>query len=429
MKTKLSKMFIVWAAMGVAILLLAVFLVWKISKQENVTLKIDEIQDVKGLGYSGQRKIVLGGNNDIFVTYRKKYQGKSEIFVAKVFREKKDWEVSGTKAPIALVSGADQRVPSIASDEKNKLHVVWYGADSDARKQMNNRQIKYSQSVDGGLTWTNWRNIALVAGYDGEDYWQEHPYVLTGNQGELFVVWEGKDENNKKQQIKFSKSLDGGQTWTVWKNVRETPDNTQSRPTMVMEKNGRLHLLGYSSFGNSNDKQQIVHAWSDDKGESWSQWKIISDHNSDSRHLSAVIDSDGRINVVWRAMDSNRRSQIVHLFFKDNNWSQAQTVASSNAYQFFPSVGINKNGGIFVTWMESDKASNLPGEDPEDGKVYLSKFVAGKYSKAALISQSLINLYPNLPEKGTKKMLPLLYESQNDSSDTFSLMLNIVSGG
>jgi hypothetical protein len=187
--------------------------------------------------------------------------------------------------------------------------------------------------------------------------------------------------------------------------------------------------LGYSSFGNSNDKQQIVHSWSDDKGESWSQWKVISDHNSDSRHLSVVIDSDGRLNVVWREMNSNRRSQIVHRFFKDNNWSQAQIVADSNSYQFFPSMGINKNGDIFITWMESDKASNLPGEDPEDGKIYLSKFVAGEYSKAAPISQSLINLYPNLPEKGTKKTLPLLYESQGDSSDTFSLMLNIASGG
>lgn len=431
MKMKSNEIIVVMVMVVLGVILsLAGFFFLKMSKQETVALRIDEIQDMKGLGYSGQRKVVANGVGEIFVTYRKKYQGKSEIFVAKIFREKKKWQVSGVSSPISVVgTGADQRVPSIAIDARDNLHVVWYGADDDSEKQLNNRQVKYSHSADGGRSWTNWKNIALVDGYDGEDYWQEHPYVLTGAQRELFVAWEGKDENNKNQQIKFSKSFDAGETWSQWENVRETPGNTQSRPTMVLEKNGRIHLLAYSSFGNGGDKQQIVHAWSDNKGDSWSQWELISSHDFDSRHVSAVIDSQEKVHVLWRSMDAKGQAQIMHRFLQGDNWSQTQGVAESKANQFFPSVGVDARGKIFVTWMESEKSSKLPTEDPTDGRVYLSKFSKGGFSKALDIStQPEINLYPNLPEKITTAIPSLLYEAQNSSTDNFLLMLNVLGG-
>ncbi|EKE19991.1 MAG: hypothetical protein ACD_8C00068G0009 [uncultured bacterium] len=416
--------------LGVAMLLLG-FFVWNFFKQETVALKVDEIEDIKGLGYSGQRKVVLNNKGDIFIAYRKKYQGKSEIFVAKVFREKKDWKISGTAKPISTVGkGADQRVPSIAVDEKNNLHVVWYGAESESKEETNNRQIKYSQSIDDGKSWSEWKNIALVGGYEGEDYWQEHPYILTKSENELFVAWEGKDENNKKQQIKFSKSFDGGKSWSQWRNVRETLENTQSRPTMVREKpgrsgNGKLHLLAYSSFGNDDNKQQLVHAWSDDNGNSWSQWEMISDSSLDSRHLSAVIDRDEKIHVVWRSLNSKGKSQIMHRFLKEGQLSEAKIVADSEKYQFFPNVSADARGNVFVTWMESETSSKLPNEDPTDGKIFLSKYDGEKFSKPVQISQSETNLYPNLPERVKNGIPPLLYESQSTSSDSFVLMLNV----
>ena len=73
---------------GLAVLLFfaaAIFIYIRQSQKakESAELKMDTIEDVKGLGYSGQRKIAMDSQGNFFVAYRKKYQSKSEIFLAK----------------------------------------------------------------------------------------------------------------------------------------------------------------------------------------------------------------------------------------------------------------------------------------------------------------------------------------------------------
>lgn len=387
-------------------------------------LKIDEIEDKKGLGYSGQRKVAVFDSNNVFVTYRKKFKGESQIFVAKITKENRQDLISGTDKPIAVVDGgADQRVPSILIDSKKVVHVVWYGSDSD--KEINNRQIKYSFSKDAGKTWSDWRNISVVEGYNEEEYWQEHPYIFEYSKNILFIAWEGKDKLNSKQQIKISKSLDGGATWSTWKNVRETPDYTQSRPTIVRDKQNRMHLFAYSSNKNDGDKQQIVHAWSDDAGGSWSEWDVVSDPDYDSRHVSATVDPSGKIALVWRAQNSLQHSQIMYRSSFNGHWSEIQPVYLSQNFQFFPSIGADNDGSMYAVWMESEDESKLPTEDPSSGVIYSAQIVSDKIKKPELVSEGSDNLYPNMPELFGKGRPFILYESKTFSSDKFSLRLII----
>ncbi|KKQ51722.1 MAG: hypothetical protein US70_C0014G0025 [Parcubacteria group bacterium GW2011_GWD2_38_11] len=419
------------ALLGFALLLVALamgFVWWKKINKEGVQveIKIDEIEDERGLGYSGQRKIVVDKNGDVFVAYRKKYEGKSEIFVAKVFSDKNEWKISGTENPISAVDrDSDQRVPSIAVDNKNNIHVVWYG--SDTISQTNNRQIKYSKSQDGGTSWTVWKNISFVDGYDKkDDYWQEHPYLLVGANGELFAVWEGKDKENKHQQIKFSKSIDDGETWNSWKNIKATPENTQSRPTLVQSKAGRLLLFAYSSIGSENGNQQVVFSWSDNGGDDWSDWEIISDPSYDSRHVSATMDNKDNLHLVWRSQKSSEPSAILYRSLRGGSWSEIKEVAFSNRYQFFPSIGGTENGKINITWMESEKKSNLPTENPEGGKIYRTVLNSNEFFKPIEISKGNNNLYPHIPETFKTSVVPAVYESGEPSSKNFGLILQLV---
>lgn len=401
-----------------AIVLTAVLLYIRQSRQAGRAseVRVDQTEDVKGLGYTGQRKIAAGQGGDFFIAYRKKYQGTSEIFVAKAAYTNSQWSVSGTVRPISAVgSKVDQRVPSIAIDSKNNIQIVWYGSDS--KEQPNDRQIKYSRSTDGGSSWSAWKNISVVDGYTNkDDYWQEHPYILASVNGDLFVVWEGKDGNNGNQQIKFSRSADGGNTWSQWKNVQATPSNTQSRPTLVQDKTGRLHLFAYSSFGNTHGEQQVVYSWSDSRGEFWSQWKVISDPSVDSRHATAALGADGIIHLAWRAQDQTGLSGILYRALKGGIWSDIQRVSDSRNYQFFPSIGVSADGKVSVAWMESQNASGLPSEDPIAGKVYASTLNSGEFSQPGLQSPIAAGLYPNIPEISANNGLPVIFESKNSSS-------------
>ena len=370
---------------------------------------IDKSEDIASLGYSGQRKIVKDRIGNFYIAYRKKYNGYYEIFVAKLVKGNNEkWLVFGTDKPIAFIK-SDQRVPSIAIDSNDIVHVVWYGSDSE--DSPGNRQIKYSKSNDGGNTWDHWKNISPVLGYSGENYWQEHPDIFVGPKNEVYIVWEGKDAKNDHQQVKFSKSTDNGQSWQAWINISVSPNNSQSRPTIIQDSTGKLHVFMYSSFGGRI--HQIWYSYSEDQGNSWSAWKNVSNSSFDSRHISASIDGKDNLHVVWRAKyDNESPVQIYYSVLDNSGWSKPVIVARSKYNQFFPNVTVDKNGIPYVIWMETEKDYGFPKEWPERGKIYISYFLSrkGEFSKAKQVNLYDEGLYPGfLLQMDSFEKLPFVY--------------------
>jgi hypothetical protein len=416
-----------------AFLLAGFFLLKKTQRMERVNIfsqemTIDTVSDSRALGYAGQRKIVKDGLGNIFIGYRKDYKKNAEIFVAEVSSNSNVLHLSGTEKPIAVVGqNNDQRVPSLAVDAKNTVHAVWYGSDTPNAK--NNRQVKYTRRTSASGKWEGWRNIAYVSGYDDDEYWQEHPMLLAGKKGTLYVVWEGKDEQNKKQQIKFAKSDNAGTIWSKWKNIEPTKNNTQSRPTMIEDGSGNLFLFMYSSQGTENDLQQIQYASSSDKGETWTPWQLISDPAFDARHISATVDDTGKIHVAWRAKTSqDGPAQIIYRTFSANRWSDNLTVFPSGNFQFFPSIGVTNSGIVYVTWMENTDASEFPRENPAGGTGLVAFIKNGKFQTPQALSAQNGVLYPNVSEKtDDENIIPFLY-AQTKSDNQFELRLKFLDG-
>lgn len=357
-------------------------------------LNVDSTEDARALGYTGQKKVVKNSKGDIFVGYRKKFNGFYEAVVAKVAKGRDgSWNVSNTDKPISQVGNqSNQRVPSIAIDNKDVIHVVWYGADSE--KDENNRQVKYSNSKDFGETWSPWINLSVVDGFDGENLWQEHPDILTTKDGKLYVVWEGKDSENKNQQIKLSVSSDGGNSWSKWVNINPTTNASHSRPTIIEDTSGRLHIFMYSS--RSTNVQQIWHSFSDN-GTVWSEWTNISRNYLDSRHISVAAGKDNKIYVAWRSGNEREKTSIHYSMFNGENWSQPLLIHESSSYQFFPEIGVDKSGNIFVTWMESMQASDFPNENPQKSQAVVAIIKSTNSSPIEVASIQEANvLYPHL---------------------------------
>ncbi|HSX39970.1 MAG TPA: sialidase family protein [Candidatus Saccharimonadales bacterium] len=361
-------------------------------------IAVDKSSDTRGLGYSGQNKISVDSLGNGYIAYRKNYKSSTQVFVSKLTRLKNGkFTVSGITIPIANVSNAVQRVPSIGIDQDNKIDVLWYGLESS--KTDNGRQIKFTQSVNLGKTWSSYKDISIVTGYNGQDYWQEHPSFATAPNGSIFAVWEGQDLSHENQQIKFSKSSDNGKTWTTWKNVQTTSDNTQSRPSLIYDATGNLHLFMYSS--QSVKTQQIWHSVSSDEGATWSKWENISRSSNDSRHVSVVL-ANNKIFAVWRTQEGSV-SQLYYSIYNNGSWSIPKYLAKSNENQFFPSVGINKSGNVLITWMESSDDSGLPREDPTKSSGYALVYLVdtNKFTDRVKIPQTKNIYYPHVADKNT----------------------------
>ncbi|MBD3238260.1 MAG: hypothetical protein GF332_01290 [Candidatus Moranbacteria bacterium] len=401
------------------------------SEQEQMVLRelnhkelvIDQTDDRRALGYPGQRKIVRNKQGDYFIAYRKKYQGDHQIYVAKLSKVDSDWRISGTRKPVAFFPGdLDQRVPSIDIDEQGTLHLVWYGSDQPYRK--NYRQIKYTQSQDG-LNWQPWRNIAQVQGYSNYNlYWQEHPYIDCGENG-IYIVWEGKDQQFQKQQVKFIKSTDKGQTWSEWKNVNPMANKTQSRPLILQDSKKNLHLLMYASLGQG--EQQIQYAKSKDQGETWTDWQSLSNSNFDSRHFSASMDEQDRIYLVWRIYDTagEKKAQIMLRTMDENGWGDIRAVESkTDINQFFPGIAVqNQSQGYLIAWIASAQAFGLPREDPLQGDLNLVLFDKNLNKKDKLTSFGNI-YYPSLIENFQNQEAAMVFLRKNQLG-TYDIVVNL----
>ncbi len=329
-------------------------------------------EDNKSLGYTDAKKIVRDSNGNLYAAFRKKYNGYYQIFISKSGNGGSSWTTPS--APISAVSGSyNQRVPAIAIDSQNTLHVVWYGQDA-TYSGTNERQIKYSRSTDSGNSWSAWRNIAPVAGYSGSELWQEHPVIYVDALNNLYVVWEGGDSSHSSPQTKFTKSTDGGNFWTAWENVAPLSTN-QSRPTMVVDSNGKIFVIAYG-YWSATGKQNILFSSSTDGGNSFSSWNAVSASGADQRHPSAAIDSGNKIHLVWRE-ESAGKTAIRYSKFTSPNWASGATISATGGYyQFFPSIA-NASGSQYVVWTETTSASGFPSENPATGRIVLAKRLQG----------------------------------------------------
>lgn len=375
----------------------------------NESIMIANSGDIAAAGFPGQRKIAFDKDKNMYVAYRSKIDGKLQIFVTKFSAAGNYAESSKTTFQVSNAK-VTQRVPSIAIDSKNIIHITWYGADS--KNKINERQVKYAKSNDGGKTWSEAKNIAYVKGYKKDEYWQEHPSVYIGQGDEIFIVWEGKDAKNAKQQVKFVKSTDSGNSWGNWINIGTTKDKTQSRPSLVQDNSGKLHLVMYSSYGGKG--QQIQYSTSGDKGNSWSAWQNISNSKFDSRHPSLAIGGNGALHAVWRAPNkANGPAQMYYSNMSSGKWSAPVVATASKNYQFFPNICVDGSGKVYAVWMETKSKSDFPKEKPVTGKIYISYLEdGGKFSAPKEVSYSGESFYPNMPlSMSEMNFVPVLYSS------------------
>ena len=249
-------------------------------------IAVDTTSDPQATGYPDSRKIVRDSRDNLYVAYRKKVDdGSFHIFVAKL--SAKDDKFTNTEKSIETeLLSYTQRVPSIAIDKKDTLHVVWYGTDAASAGE-DDRQIKYTRSPVAANGKMKWDPVIAPAGIitgfanivPSPTLWQEHPVIFAGPQRTLYVVWEGKDSQHpRKAQVKWIKSRDGGTTWSAWQNIPGDAAHYYSRPTILATEDGRkLYLLAYATA--SDGTAQIVWTQSldndTDPGDRWDKWRYI----------------------------------------------------------------------------------------------------------------------------------------------------------
>jgi hypothetical protein len=259
---------------------------------------------------------------------------------------------SWLRPPIRVNRGGGAAFAPDLSCSNAVVHVVW---EDDRDGELENHNIFYNRSGDGGMTW-NEVDRRLTEDVDGESMSLGPDLVAMGD--DVYVAWF--DSMNGAYDIYFTASHDRGQTWSAPLRLdSDDPGEAYSAwPRIAVDSAQHVYVAWEDSRSGMSD---IYAAASSTGGASfWPEVRIdggdaLGEHDSFSPRLSA--DENGSVYVVWHDT-RNGAERDIYLNWSINhgqNWATDAVRVDSDAAGFFDSLNpdvLVVDGTTYVAWQD-----------------------------------------------------------------------------
>ncbi len=233
------------------------------------------------------------------------------------------------------------RLPQIAVDSSGNINLVWEGLAG-----VGNIDIFFRRSTDGGVTFSTPKNLSNNAGTS------QGAQIAVDSSGNINVVWE--DNAPGQYDIFLSRSSDGGATFSTPRNL-STNTGTSFNPHIAVDSSGNINVVWED---NTPGLLDVFFSRSSDGGTTFSTPRNLSNNNTaTSLHPEIAVDSSGNINVVW---EDNAPGQYDIFISRSTDggatFSTPKNVSSNTGWSLEPQIALDPRGNINVVWED-----NTPG--------------------------------------------------------------------
>lgn len=193
--------------------------------------------------------------------------------------------------------------------------------------------IFFSRSLDGGATWSQRTQINDEQGSFGVGAWSTGFSLVQSSSNDLYALWT--DGRRGFLSLYCSASSDGGRTWSPNQPVEDDfREGDQVSPVLRTTAAGRLIAI-WVDFRDRMTLADIRSSYSDDAGRNWSPSKKIND---DTAHVWQVAPS---------AVVTGNQILIAFADFRDggeegdNDWNIYFTRSTDNGVSWSRNVRVN----------------------------------------------------------------------------------------
>jgi hypothetical protein len=196
--------------------------------------------------------------------------------------------------------------------------------------------IKLKGSTTNGSSWYGPVNISKTIKYS------QYSKMAIDDSGNIDVVWV-ESTNPPKTEIGFSRSTDGGSTWSPSNYISDLT-NYVSNPEICVDEIGNIYVIWGRYYNDTNKIVQFTK--STDGGVSWiTPLDIINTTNS---NFNIEADQAGNINLIYR--DSNLR--FMRSIDRGMTWNPAVDIPISTPLQ--AEMALDQYGNIYIAITHTD---------------------------------------------------------------------------
>lgn len=269
----------------------------------------------------------------------------------------------GWSPPLRLGAGT---YTAIAVDAKGVLHVAWSEPRHRVRDTACNgcADVAYTRSVDGGETWSKSRYVAETP------TGSEKPSFAVGHGAAIFLAWEeGRDFYAGKGEpapSMFAASMDGGVEWREAQQL--SPQDMPVQPALGVAGDGTLVVVWRPL-----EREGVFFQTSSDAGATWSEPQRITGLLSrfaapdELDDLDVATDSAGTVHLVaaGRTAKDSHENAIFHVAWNGSEWSRPETIFTSSGAPEWPRIAVSEGNRLNVVWFEREEGKVWDSEKGE----------------------------------------------------------------
>lgn len=225
--------------------------------------------------------------------------------------------------------------------------------------------VAVSRSVDRGQSWSN--PVLVTASPEATDPGGDaRPKIAAGQDGEIYVTWTRPLAKPFTGAVRFSRSLDGGRTFSPSAVVhRDRQEITHRFDALSVTTEGRIVVawidkrdLAAAPTG-SYRGAAVYFAVSEDRGATFRGDYKVADHACECCQIALAPRSDGTVVALWRHVFApNVRDHAMAVLHADGRAGALRRVTFEDwridaCPHHGPSLGIGHEGVAHALWFSA----------------------------------------------------------------------------
>ncbi len=280
------------------------------SEDYGETFEFINLSNTPGNTSWNARISVLGSN--VFVNWNER-EGTGE---GDVFFTKSEDNGNSFSMPINVSNNPLNSVDSLIAFNENNLYIVWNDASG------NSTDIYFVKSVDNGNTFDP--PINLSHSTSKSIMTRDSALAVSGDK--IFVVWY--DESKKENYVFFTKSADGGLTFSDPINL--SPNDAISKYAQVVANKNNVYVIWHDYAEGNGD---VFLRESTDGGETFSGIKNLSNNDNESNIFiigPQIALFENQVYAIWNDKTEDGADLYLTSFEQSENLKVPWLLSTSN---------------------------------------------------------------------------------------------------